>query len=407
MNKILKIAKQELKMTAANKAFVIITLLGPFIIIALAVIPSFLASRTGINEGTRIGILGASPELERDLETALKPTGLETVPGNNFEQFRTLVLDETLQGILVIPQDFPNSERYSYYSNTGTDMVISETLNGILNHLATTARLKKAGLDPAEIAKLSFQAKMEVKKIGKTGESEEGRGFTDIFFTSFSFVMLIYMTVLLYGQMIGRSVVTEKTSKTVEIMLSSVTPRQMMFGKIAGIGSAGIIQYASWIILALLLIKIVGPVFKLKLPVSLTAGNLLYLVLFFICAYFLYSSAYAALGSASEDEQHLSQLAMPLLVFLIIPIMTISSVIMNPKTIFAQVLSFFPFTSPIIMLVRILVENPPFWQILVTFLILVVSIIFMVYVAAKIFRVGILLTGKRFKLKEIVRWIKY
>jgi len=407
MNKIFKIAKQELKMTAANKAFVIITLLGPFIILALAVVPSLLIDKTGIAEGTKIGVIGVPEDLEEAMTVAFQENNLELVSGISIEQMKTLLFEDALQGILVLPSDFLQAENYLYYSKTGTDMMISETLSGILNHLAVTTRLEKAGFNPQEVTKLSFKAGMVVRKLGKTGEEEAGQGFSDIFFTSFSFVMLIYMTVLLYGQMIGRSVVKEKTSKTVEIMLSSVTPKQMMFGKILGLGSAGLLQYASWILLALVLVKIVGPVLNLPLPKALNPGNLLYLVLFFICAYFLYSSAYAALGAASEDEQHLGQLAMPLIIFLIIPLMTLTSVIMNPKTPFAQVLSYFPLTSPIIMLARVLVEEPPLWQILLSFFILILSILLMVYLAAKIFRVGILLSGKRFKLQEIIKWIRY
>ena len=407
MNKIFKVAKQELKMTAANKAFVIITIIGPFLIVALSVIPTLLTSGTAVSEGSKIGLVGAPADLEGSLSRALSYSGIETVSGPGFEQMRTLLQEETLQGILVIPPDYVNARSYDYFSRTGTDLLVIETLNGVINHIALTQRLKQAGLNPESVQQLSFKADIAVRKLSRSGEEVVGRGFMDIFMTSFSFVMLIYMTVLLYGQMIGRSVVTEKTSKTVEIILSSVSPKDLMFGKILGIGTAGILQYSFWIIIAAVVIKFLGPALNLSLPGSLTLGNLLYLSLFFICAYFLYASAYAALGSGSEDEQHLGQLAMPLLLLLIIPLITISSVIMNPKSTFALVLSYIPFTSPIIMLARILVDKPPAAQILLCFAILIGTILLMVFLAAKIFRVGILMTGKRFKLAEIIKWVKY
>ncbi|MFZ3110174.1 MAG: ABC transporter permease, partial [Rectinemataceae bacterium] len=189
--------------------------------------------------------------------------------------------------------------------------------------------------------------------------------------------MMIYMTVLLYGQMIGRSVVTEKTSKTVEIMLSSVTSRDLMFGKILGLGLAGLLQYAIWVAMSLLLTLVVGPVFNMSMPVGLTMENMGWLVLFFVLAFFLYSSAYAAMGAASEDEQHLGQMAWPLLIFLMVPLVMIST----------------------------LVSDPPVWQLVLCLAILSASVVGMAFLAAKIFCVGILMTGKRAALKEVLRWV--
>jgi ABC-2 type transport system permease protein len=213
------------------------------------------------------------------------------------------------------------------------------------------------------------------------------------------------MTVLLYGQLIGRSVVTEKTSKTVEIMLSSVTSKDLLFGKILGLGLAGLLQYGVWLSMALVLTKLVGPLFGLKVPPSVTAANLAWLVIFFVLAFFLYASAYAALGAASEDEQHLGQLAWPLLMFLMVPLVMIGSFVTNPDSGISVVLSLFPLTSPIVMLIRILVSPPPGWQILLCVVILLASVVAMATLAAKVFRVGILMTGKRAKLGEVLRWL--
>jgi len=407
MRRTLTIAKHELRMTAANKAFIIITIIGPFLIIAMSVIPSLVATGTGISEGTRIGVVGADSALEQSLAVALPPHNIEILPGNDFEAMKKLVLADEIQGILVVPVDYIHADRFQYFSKTGSDVIVIETLSGVLGGIVVARRLMDAGLNPALVDSLSRRPELDVSKIGKTGETEGGKGFMDIFTTSFSFVMLIYMTVLLYGQMIGRSVVTEKTSKTVEIMLSSATPRELMFGKILGIGSAGLIQYAFWISIALVLIKAVGPLLGISLPVSLTAKNLGYLVAFFIAAYILYSAGYAALGAASEDEQHLGQMAWPLLIFLIIPLLTMSSTIMNPYTPYSRFLSFFPMTSPIVMLARVLVEEPPLWELLLCFGILAVTIVLMVIVAAKIFRIGILMTGKRVRIPELVKWLRY
>jgi len=219
------------------------------------------------------------------------------------------------------------------------------------------------------------------------------------------FVMLIYMTVLLYGQMIGRSVVTEKTSKTVEIMLSSVKSQDLMFGKILGLGLAGLLQYAVWVSMAFLLTRFVGPLLGLSLPAGISTGNLIWLVVFFILAFFLYSSAYAALGAASEDEQHLGQMAWPLIMFLIVPLVMINTLVTTPDSTLVVILSLFPLTSPIVMLARVLVSSPPVWQLVLCVALLVAAVAGTAVLAAKIFRVGILMTGKRPKLKEVLRWV--
>jgi ABC-2 type transport system permease protein len=212
--------------------------------------------------------------------------------------------------------------------------------------------------------------------------------------------------VLLYGQMIGRSVVKEKLSKTVDVMLSSVLPKQLLFGKILGIGAAGILQYAFWILVAAGLIGFLGPAFDISLPEAINLTNFLYMAAFFITAYFLYASAYAALGSAAEDEQHLGQLAWPLLLFLIVPLVMISPIVMNPSSTLIRVLSLFPMSSPLVMLVRVLVEPPPAWELILCFALLLVAIYLFATLAAKIFRTGILMTGKRPTIGEIVRWVK-
>ncbi len=179
-----------------------------------------------------------------------------------------------------------------------------------------------------------------------------------------------------------------------------------MFGKIFGIGLAGILQYGVWISAAVVLTKIVGPAMNVPIPSSLSVTNMLFLLLFFVLAFFLYSSLYAAIGAAAEDEQHMGQLGTPLIMCLIIPLIMVSSIVMNPNSQLITGLSYFPLTAPIVMLTRVLVDTPPPWEILLSIGITVFTIIFVIWGAAKIFRTGILMTGKRFKIGEILKWIK-
>jgi ABC-2 type transport system permease protein len=176
--------------------------------------------------------------------------------------------------------------------------------------------------------------------------------------------------------------------------------------KILGKGLAGILQYAIWVTFLVIFMKLIGPLLNIDTLPILTGSNIFYLILFFILAFFLYSSTYAVFGAGAQDEQHLGQLAWPVLIFLIIPIVMITPITMNPNSSLVVFMSFFPFTAPLVMLIRILVQSPDLWQILLAVAILIISIGAVMIASSRIFRIGILMTGKRFSLKEILRWIK-
>ncbi len=392
-------------MTAANKAFVIITIVGPFLILALAVLPGLFTMNTAIQPGTVIAVAGADRSFFDQAREAAAKANLILVRTDDLAAARKGVLDGPLSGLLIVPKDYLAAKSLSYFSKTGTDLVVSQTLSGVIGSTIVGERLVRAGIDPAAVKDLSSAPALSPEQL-KPGGGSASQDFSLIIFTAIGFIMLLYMTVLLYGQMIGRSVVSEKTSKTVEIMLSSVRPTELLFGKILGKGLAGILQYAIWVSVALLLIRVVGPAFHLAIPPGLSAANLLYLVLFFVLAFFLYSSAYAALGAGAEDEQHLGQLAWPLVVFLVLPLVMIAPLVMSPDSPLSLFCSLFPLTSPIVMLIRLLVAPPPAWQLLLCVAILLVSIAATIVLAARIFRAGILMTGKRSRLREILRWAR-
>jgi len=407
-NKMLTIARHEFSGITSTKAFIIITILGPFLILSVAVLPSLLSTRVNmVKEGTRIGVVGSSPQITAILQSAVDKDGIIIEEGSDLEAMKQRVLEEeNMQGVLIIPKDLVHARVFQYYSKTGTDLALSETLRAVLGNVAVSQRMREAGFEPEQIRQLSAMPSLEVKKVSKGGE-EQDQDFFSIIMTSIAFIMMLYMTILLYGQMIGRSVITEKTSKTVEIILSSAKPNQIMFGKIFGLGAAGLLQYAAWIGMGLLMIKVVGPALNLNLPAALNATTLVFLVLFFIAAFLIYSGAYAALGSAAEDEQNLGQLAWPLIIFLVIPMVMVSPIVMNPTSTFTQVLSYFPLTAPVVMFTRVLVSMPKVWELGLCFGILTATILLMIYGAAKIFRVGILMTGKRFSFGEILKWLRY
>ncbi len=401
------VIKQEFRMTAANKAFIVITIIGPFLILAISVLPGlFAGSSTSVPENTKIAVAGVDSTEFSEIAGALQAARINAVREKDPEEVKAAVSEGKYQGLLTLPPDYIDADQYHYYSKTGTDIIVTETLQAVLGHMVIAKRLAREGIDPDRVSALTSQPRISVHKI-ETGGGGRGQDFLSVFSTAMAFVMLLYMTVLLYGQMIGRSVITEKTSKTVEIMLSSVRPVQLLFGKILGKCLAGLLQYGIWVSVALVLAYVIGPSLNIQIPASLTAFNLLFLIIFFILAFFLYSAAYAALGAGSEDEQHLGQLAWPLILFLVLPLITMSGFIMNPGSTLAMVLSYFPMTSPIVMLIRVILDTPPAWEVLLSILLLLATITGFIFLSSKIFKVGILMTGKRFNIKEILKWVRY
>jgi len=396
----------EFRQTAMNRAFVLMTILGPFLILAIAGLPSLLASSQGVEEGTEVGIVVSDPQLETAMAQALSGSPIEPQFSASPERFREAVESGDLQGYLVIPADL-SAQEMVYRSESGSDILVAQLLEQVVGEIVIGRRLAEAGLNPVEIRDMTARPGINVREFGASEqESGEDGNFPTTIIAGIAFALLIYMSVILYGQAIARSVVQEKTSKTVEIMLSSVRPRDLLFGKILGKVLAGAIQYGVYIVAGLLFILFVAPLFDLTVPGAISFGNLLFLIAFFLTGFLLYGSAYAAIGAAGEDETHVSQLGWPLLLFLIGALVFSSSIVLNPNSTMAVILSLFPFTSPIVMMLRVLVDPPVLWQVVLCFALLLATIGVVVLVASRIFRVGILMSGKRFGWKDIATWLR-
>ncbi len=403
--KIRIIADHEFRAVAHTKTFLIITILGPFLIFAVTVLPTILSNGEGqVQEGSMIAVTGTGDDVVSALQAAFEPRGVQIVQGDNLESLKEELLDnDSLQGIVAIGGDLTDIDFFTYYSTTGTDYIYSQMVSAVLGDIVLSERLLDSGFSEQEYRELSRVPVPVMKKVTSSGDTDGEDMFT-VIITAISFIMLLYMSTLLYGQMIGRSVVVEKTSKTVEVLLSSARPGEIMAGKIIGIGSAGLLQYLIWIAAAL----IIQILFRdLSLPSSFSAGRLGLLFLFFLTAFSLYSSIYAALGAAAENEQNLGQLSWPLIIFLVIPMVMISTLVMNPRSVLTVALSYFPLTSPMVMFIRVMIDTPSFWELGLCFAILLASIAGSLWMSSKIFRVGILLTGKKGSLKEIVKWLRY
>jgi ABC-2 type transport system permease protein len=409
MGKLAKIIRMEFRLTVMSKVFVVLTIIGPFLIAAIAILPSLLSTSGGAmgSAGTRIALLGADPRFVHEISPSLRPLKIEVsaIQGSS-ESLDAQVLAGVYDGYVELPADLSDATRLQYVSKDAADFRVMGVLQGVMGRAIVAQRLVKAGISSSRVSLLTQPPVFETRQLSRSGEKKKSSDFVTVLMTGLTFAMLLYMTVLLYGQVIGRSVLTEKTNKTVEIMLSSVRPMDLLFGKILGKALASLLQYGIWVTISVAVLKLVGPPLGVSVGFGLSTGTLAYLVLFFILAYFLYCSLYAALGAASEDEQHLAQLTWPVVIFLAIPVVMISSIIGTPRAPVIVGLSLFPLTAPIVMFLRILVDAAEPWEILVSIGLILAATAVVIWLSAKIFRVGILMTGKRFKLREVLRLVR-
>jgi ABC-2 type transport system permease protein len=406
MGKLARVIRMEFRLTAASRIFIVFTILGPFLISAVTILPGVL-SRSGGALGspvTRIALLGAEPGFVQEIAPLLQSANIHvTAAQGSVESMNTRVTAGAYDGYVVLPPGPSDVTRLEYVSKNPADFRVVGALQGVIGQALSVQRLLQAGVSASRISTFTTPLSVEARQLMQNGEIEKSPDFITILLTGLTLAMLLYVTVILYGQAIGRSVLTEKTSKTVEIMLSSVRPMDLLFGKIFGKALAGLLQYGIWVTLSAALLKAIGPRYGVSIGAGLSTSTLVWLVLFFVLAFFLYCSLYAALGAASEDEQHLSQLAWPVVIFLVIPLALISTIITTPRAPVIIGLSLFPLTAPVVMFLRILVGAASPGEILASLALIVAATGAVIWLSSRIFRVGILMSGKRFTFREVLR----
>lgn len=423
MKKILSVIKREYLQIVRTKGFIIGTVLGPVLIAALFFVP-FLASVISVGQQETIGVIDETQEifgaLAEKLDYRLKDGSRRYLLEKYeiFEDLETLrkqlsqkVLNKTLNAYLYIPKNIAEGGAAEYISQHVSDFDKLRNINEALNSVVIEKRLRKEGLDPQKIAQYIKRVGLKTIKVTKKGEEEDTGG---TFLISYLLVLILYMTLFFYGAIIMRGVIEEKNSRVVEIVLSSLRPFQLMAGKIMGIAAVGFTQYAIWALFGFsvsrysrsVLLSLFPGASGFKLP-SVPPYIFIYFVLFFILGYFLYGTFYAAIGSMVNSEKEAQQLLFPVTMFLVVPILLIMFVMRAPNSTFSVILSLVPFFAPILMLLRICVLLPPFVQVGGSIVILLLTIVLMIWLTAKIYRVGILMYGKRPSFQEIIKWIRY
>jgi len=418
MNKIIAVIHREYVGHVRSKGFFIGTLLAPVFMSAMILLPGLLATMSTGEQWT-ISVIDHSGRIFPPLQVALSDTlknGQPTfllrnipVAPDRWEGIKASLNDQvtqrTLSAYLVIgPDILSTGEAQLYAANVG-DFTTLERIEGALDRIVVELRLNNEGLDAERIGQLTRGIDLKTLKVGRTGEKESG--FGQMFQTTFLFVFFLYMTILLYGVTVMRGVIGDKSSRIVEILLSSLKPSQLMAGKILGVGCVGLTQYLIWIAFGLILTTVgaaylgLGSIVRMIPP-----ATFFYFILFYLLGYFLYATLYAGIGAICTNEQEAQQSQFPVIALLIVPLLLITMIIKNPDGIPSTVLSLIPFFAPMLMFLRINVAAPPAGQILASIALLLATIVGMIWAVSRIFRVGILMYGKKPSLPEVLRWIR-
>ena len=432
MRKVLIIIKREYLVRVRTRAFMIGTIISPLLMLALIALPIFFATRGGGDRRVTVLDQTGDPDMFAAIKRSLEARGEgddelnRRDPGVGRTNYtlaqRVVAPSEDLQAVelqyqqqaardpnltyLVLRPGSAEPLEVEYFAKNTSDFSIG-TLERAINDAVSTLRLKRAGLNTAQIAAYTKRIEMKRNKITSSGGVEEG-GRAD-FVVAFIMLFFIYMTVLIYGLAVMRGVIEEKQSRIVEVLVSSVRPTQMMLGKVIGIGMVALTQVGVWALSALVLTTFGVSVFASRgltmpnVPISL----LIYFVVYFVLGYFLFATLYALVGATVSSEDEAQQAQIPVTILLVVPMMIFNMIMANPTSNASIALSMIPFFAPTLMMMRIAVVNPPLWQILLSMLIMAASILGCVWVAARIYRVGILMYGKRPSIAELGRWLRY
>ncbi|HTO36596.1 MAG: ABC transporter permease [Flavobacteriaceae bacterium] len=429
------IIKREFIAKVRNKSFIVMTFLSPLLFVAIAVFVGYLASMKA--DTKHIAVHDRSGNFLYEFKNTEEYI-YHNLSDIEISLLKDSIFDGHYEAVLYIPEADSLKElenKIQYISNESPSMAFVYGLEKTIRDKLTKENFIAAGMDT--IAIQNATAKVNIN-LSKTSGEETVKGLNEIKIgIGGVFGYLIMMFIIIYGNMVMRSVIEEKTNRIVEIIISSVKPFQLMMGKIIGTSLAGILQFLIWAVIGLVLFFGISTYLGVQIGAGTTAiepalieatqaemGAKLHVylkefwnlpiftliisfVLYFIGGYFLYSSFYAAIGSAVDNETDSQQFLLPIIMPLVLGVyIGFFTVLNDPHGTVATFFSIFPLTSPIVMLMRI-PFGVPLWQLILSIILLFATFIFVVWFASKIYRVGILMYGKKPSWKELLKWLRY
>ena len=448
MHKFFAVVRHEYKKVVLKWSFLIGTLLLPFLAACFAVVPLIIFSMRG--EPTRIAVADPTgkilPRIEKNLsaermvEKARKAArdsmvnldaSQEEKMRNNaamfMQDFRLIdygavesssavprsaliakIRSGEIDAYLIVPPNFDSTDaRFEYRSRKGADFISNDTFKEAVNDAVRSQRLADANISEERLSELSAPVNFDAKGIDESGEERNNEG---IWVASFAIGLMIYITLAIYGQAIIGAVVEEKETRIAEILFSSARPFELMLGKLVGVGLAGLTQLSIWLGSAAVLLGFLAlqadlqPILAAVPPI--TPLLIAFFLVFFLLGFFLYASIFALIGSMVTSVQEGGQFAFPPMMIMLGAFYFCFAVIRDPNSTLSFWVTVAPFLAPITMPVRILAETPPLWQILLSIVVNAAAIAGLVWVTARVYRVGMLMYGKRATIPEVWKWIR-
>jgi ABC-2 type transport system permease protein len=424
MRKLRLVIAREYKMRVRTRTFVLSTVGLPLLMVAMLLIPTYLASRhsggkvsiTVVDEVGGLGSIASSALAHsRTPDGDHRFTVVSTIehpanPNRTVDELTQQVLAGKLGGYLEFPVNVLDGGSARFYTRNPGNLTLTHALENAATQAVIGGRLARHNVKIADLKGLLKRVAVDVVKVSPRGEAKE-KGQT--LYVAIMLGIILYTSLLFYGINTMRSILEEKSSRIIEILLSSVRPFPLLAGKIIGVGAVGFTQYLIWAAAGAIVVTYGALMlsaftngsmaFHLHFPLWLWG----WFIVFFLGGYFLYASLYAAIGAAATSDQDANQLQVPITSLVVASFFLFTVIMRNPDSTLSVTLSMIPFFSPILMILRLTLESPPLWQVLLSLSILVGSAIGVIYVSARIYRVGVLMYGKRPSLIELARWIRY
>ncbi len=436
MNKIGLIIKREYLTRVRKRSFLILTFLGPILMAAIYIIPIMLALNSSTDH-LRVAIVDESHWFE-DSFTNNEDHTFILMPGQPIDSVKDMVKNGVFDMALYVPPTQLNIPSNAVvYSIRQVPMEVETYISSVMQKEIEEQKLMAKGVDPEIVSSVKTDVNLQIMRMDENGNEKET--FTKVQFSlGIILSMLVYMFIIFFGGQVMNGVAEEKTNRIIEVIISSVKPFQLMMGKIIGVSLVALTQFVLWILLTGVLYVGFSAYIGLSHPGALSSGtvmtqeivsndimsneNVLQIVqiaqsidfgtiifsfiVFFILGYLLYATLYAAIGSLVDNNTDSQQFTLPITVPLMVAIISSFYIVNNPDSSLSVWLSMIPFTSPISMMVRI-PFGVPIWQIVLSIVLLAATFVLMTWIAAKIYRTGILMYGKKLSYKEIFKWLKY
>ncbi len=419
------VIEREFVQRVRSRSFLISTAIAPLFMAAIFLGPLYFESRERGGEQTLVVVdespagvgeriaerLGAAPERERDAQFRVERRRVPLAGVR--DSLNAAVLDERIDGYLWLPPGILQGEELLYRARNVTNFRLQDRIEGLVSESVQLQRLDQAGLRSGEVASLLQPVPVRAARI--TAEGEEGGSAAGTLLLSLVAGFLLYFLILLYGAQVMQSVQEEKTNRIAEVLVSSIRASDLMLGKVLGVGAVALLQVAIWAAFAGLLFaqrERVASAFGVpaELPslgaLGVAPGVVTAISLFALAGFFLYAALFAAAGAAAESSEDAQRFTFPLITPLLIPILAQQAIVSNPQGTLAVVLGWIPLTSPIVMPMRLGSGVISTVEIVGSLLVLAASVALLGWLAGKIYRIGILSTGKRPSMRELGRWLR-